>query len=198
MGYSEYAHGVTALGVREALHQVPHLGEDAWRRLPLGGAGGLGELRCVCVCARSAVHVRAGASTTVFSRQGARLPSWCSVAYSTSILASPRETTGPILTSPGTAFRRISRSMATNPVGRLIAGQHGCLQLEDYERYESARIFYVTAMRRIHGAIRPIASKRTDWSQTASNQYEPHATCGTPPACHNARRVVADYARSAF
>jgi hypothetical protein len=158
----------------------------------------------VCVRARSAVHVRAGASTTVFSRQGTRLPSWCSVEYSTSILASPREKTEPILTSPGTAFRRIGR-MAMNPVGKLIARQLSCLRLEDYERYESARIFYVTAMRRIHRAICPMASKRTDWSQTASNQYEPHALPpvarhlrGTPPACHNARRIVANYARSAF
>jgi hypothetical protein len=162
-----------------------------WAKM-LGDDGHLEELEAlgslgVCVRTRSAVHVRAGASTTLFSRQGARLPSWCSVEYSTSILASPREKTGPILTSPGTAFRRISRSMATNPVGRLIAGQHGCLRLEDYERYESARIFYVTAMRRIHGAIRPIASKRTDWSQTASDQYEPHAL---PPVARHLRATT--------
>ena len=103
---------------------------------------------------------------------GTRLHSWCSVEYSTSILASPRENTGPTLTSPGTAFRRLSSGFARNPVGKLIAKQHSCLQLAESERYESARIFYVTAMRRIHRAIYPVASKRADWSETASSKYE--------------------------
>ena len=91
---------------------------------------------------------------------GTCLLACCSVEYSTSILAEVVNNPQP--ESEGTAGTTQRSTAILDSYRSLCSRRLGCLDFLDSTAYDSGRIFYVHAMRRIHRAIYADESARAE------------------------------------